>query len=535
MDSTASETEAIDLQEEDVDTAVSSEFYSLSHRSLPLQPSSAPFSDVDESSERHAPPSGSESGTESPEMSSVEAQNPTPESDMVGHVLEAGFQPLRQPQLLPGDQKDMLSNPNIPIIATTLEDQQALLSPSPDTYTSYRGQSSFHPLHDPFTSDFATDGLHGLPSFDTEIKRSDSFRSQASFMTPSTDAFGIDMMGHAQVENDSSRRQSEASGFSSFDSLSPDMIPQLSPSPHQQGLAQDPTSPNPSIASRRKIRPPQRLNQTALRNYPNANGPKTGVEGPRRTEMYGAMRRAASANGPLSGKIFKSCPPVSPLSPRSFDPNLLEQFARASSMTSTSNAFRDTSDASPAKSNFEQQYLSAEAPRLGLQRSSMSNNSLGENAAAAASPSTSDFAQDVAFSGVPTQGFQSFQHPSFTLDTSYGPSSEEALTTPGLSQFGSEVEFPMSLSAPKYVESEPATPSYVPGAVRGTSAMQTQAFPAFKLESPPQSDIFPWSRSPDQQLPMWKSSLGQLSETQSQSFQFQPNITPQNFNSPGRG
>lgn len=530
-DSAASETEVVDVQEEDADHSVSSEFYTLSHRSLPLEPSSAPFSDVDESSERHVPPSGSESGTESPATSSVETQNQTPESDIVGQVLEAGFQPLHQSQLMPADQKDILSNANIPIIATSLEDQQGVLSPSPDTYANYRGQTSFHPLRDPFTTDFAADRMHGLPAFDTEIKRSDSFTSSASFMTPSTEAFSIDIMGHAHVEDGSSRRQSEASGFSSFDALSPDMIPQLSSSPHQHGLTQEPTSPNPSIASRRKIRPPQRLNQTALRNYPN--GPKTGVEGSRRPEMYGAMRRAASANGPLSGKIFKSCPPVSPLSPRSFDPNLLEQFARASSMTSTSNAFRDTSDASPVKPNFEQQYLSADAPRLSLQRSSVSNNSLGENATA--SPSTSDFAQEVAFSGVPTQGFQSFHHPSFTLDTSYGPSSEEALTTPGLSQFGSEVEFPMSLSAPKYVESEPATPSYVPGAVRGTSAMQPQTFPAFKLDSPPQGDIFPWSRSPDQQLPMWKSSLGQLSETQSQSFQFQPNITPQNFNSPGRG
>lgn len=422
---------------------------------------------------------------ESPETNLVEAQIQSNENDV------AGYQPLHQSQLLPPSQPDVFSNSNIPFIATSLEDQQGVLSPSPDTYTNYRDQTSFHPLRDTFPSGFTTNELRCVPTFNTETKRSDSCASIASFMTPSTETFNIDMMGHGHAEDDSSRRQSEASGFSSFDALSPDMVPQVTPSPHQPGSINDHSSPNPSIASRRKIRPPQRLNQTALRNYPN--GPKTGIDGSRRTEIYGTMRRAASANGPLSGKIFKSCPPASPLSPRSFDPIFLEQFARTSSLASTSGTFRDSS------------------------------------------PSTSEFAQEMAFSGAPSQGFQSFHHPGFPLDTSYGPSSDEALTTPGLSHFGSEVEFPMSLSAPKYVESEPATPSYVPGAVRGTSVMQSHTFPAFKLDSPPQGDIFPWSRSPDQQLPMWKSSLGQLSETQSQSFQFQPNITPQNFNSPGRG
>ncbi|KUI60389.1 Homeobox-leucine zipper protein HOX14 [Cytospora mali] len=537
-DSAVSEAEVVDLQEEEVDSVESSEFYTLSHHSQPLQPSSAPFSDADDSSECHAPSSGSgngqdseNSGTESPERSPVEAQTRSHENDGVGQVLEAGYQSLHQAQILPPNQTSIFSDSNIPMIATRLGDQQGVLSPSPDTYASYQDQSHFNSLRDPFSSSYATDELHGLPTFNAEVKRSDSFASSTSFMTPSTENYSMDTMGHGHAEDDSRRRQSEASGFSSFDTLSPDMLPQDSPSPHQPGLAHDQPSPNPSIASRRKIRPPQRLNQTALRNYPN--GPKTGIEGPRRPEMHGTMRRAASANGPLSGKIFKSCPPVSPLSPRSFDPNLLEQFAKASSLTSTTNAFRDKSDASPVRSNFEQQYLSADAPRVNIQRSSISASSIGENAAV--SPSTSDFAQELALSGAPTQTFQSFQHPGFTLDTSYGPSPDEPLTTPGLSQFGSEVEFPMSLSAPKYVESEPATPSYVPGAIRGTSVMQLQTFPAFKLDSPPQGDIFPWSRSPDQQLPMWKSSLGQLSENHSQSFQFQPNITPQNFNSPGRG
>lgn len=457
-------------------------------------------------------------------MNPIGAHDQAHENDMTG------YQSLHQSQLLPSNQTGIFSNSNVPLIATSMEDQHGVLSPSPDTYTNYQDQSSFHSLRDPFASNFTTDELRCLPTFDTGVKRSESFASAASFMTPKTDAFSIDMMGHEHAEDEASRRQSEASGFSNFDALSPDMIPRVSQSPHQSGSTNEQTSPNPSIASRRKIRPPQRLNQTALRNYPN--GPKTGIDGSRRPEIYGTMRRTASANGPLSGKIFKSYPPASPLSPRSFDPNFLEQLARTSTLASTSSAFRDASDASPERSNFEQQYLSADAPHLSLQPSSMAS-SVGE--IAAVSPSTSDFAHEIALSGASAQAFQSSHHPGFPLDTSYGPSSEEALTTPGLSQFGSEVEFPMSLSAPKYVESEPATPSYIPGAVRGTSMMQPQSFPAFKLDSPPQCDIFPWSRSPDQQLPMWKSSLGQLSETQSQSFQFQPNITPQNFNSPGRG
>lgn len=539
-DSAASESEVVDIEEEETDHTVSSEFYSLSHRSQPLQPSSAPFSDVNCSSERRDASSesgdsgdcgssqyGENSGIEPSEASPTEAQSQPHENDVVG------YQPLHQSQLQPSNQTAIFPTSNIPLIATSLEDQQVVLSRSPDTYTNYQDQSSFHSFRDALTSNFTTDELHCLPTFEeTEVKQSDSFASAASFMTPNTEAFNMDMTGRDSADAEFSRHQSETSGFSNFNALSPQMIPQVSPLSQRSGSTDvDQTILNPSIASRRKTRPPQRLNQTALRNYPN--GPKTGIDGSRRPEMYGTMRRAASANGPLSGKIFKSHPPASPLSPRSFDPNFLEQFARSSTLASASSALRDASDASPDRSNFDQQYLSADGPHLGLQRTSISNSSIGENAAV--SPTTSDFAHDIAFSGASTQGFQSFHHPSYQLDTSYGPSSEEALTTPGLSQFGSEVEFPMTLSAPKYVESEPATPSYIPGAVRGTSVMMSsQTFPAFKLDSPPQGDIFPWSRSPDQQLPMWKSSLGQLSENQSQSFQFQPNITPQNFNSPGR-
>ncbi|KAK7744195.1 hypothetical protein SLS53_003716 [Cytospora paraplurivora] len=536
-DFAAPESECINPKEEELDHPVSSEFYTLSHRSQALQPSSAPFSDAGASSERYGPSCSShdgqddeELGVESSETSSVGTYSRPHENDRIGQVIESDYQHLQQSRMLPSSQTNIFSTSNVPLIATNLGDQQGTLSSSPDTYTGHRDQL-YHPPRDPFISEFTPDALNPLPTIKPEARRSECFISSTSFIVPSTEAFGINIMGQDQAENGSSRRQSEASGVSSIDALSPDMIPQASPSPQQPGMTEEPTSPNSSIASRRKLRPPQRLNQTALRNYPN--GPKTGIEGPRRPETYGPVRRAASANGPLSSKITKSCTPVSPLSPRSFGPNLLEQIAKASSLNSTSHAFGDPSDTSPVRSNLEQQYLSADAPRLSFQQSSIPVSSLGEYATRP--PSAPDYAQEVVFSGIQAQGFQAFNHPGFTLDTSYGPSSEEALTTPGLSQFGSEVEFPMSLSAPRYVESEPATPSFIPGAVRGTSATQSQTFPAFKLDSPPQGDIFPWSRSPDQQLPTWKNSLAQLSETQSQSFQFQPNVTPQNFNSPGRG
>lgn len=525
-DTAASETDVVDPQEDESEPVSRSEFYSLSNRSQPLQPSSAPFSDNDERSEQHSPSPNSASGqdtedygTDSSAASPTKIYGTSTEDDIIRDLAGDSHATVSQSQLLPPNQIDAFSNSSVPLIAASFEGHNDNFSSSPDTYADVQDQMSFQSLNDQFAPTFSTGEMHGLPIFATSIDRSDSFASSASILTPSTATFSTGMTSHDHTGDHSGTGESD---FSSVETLSPDMTSGTSPALEQSDSTPDNTFTHPSIASRRKTRPPQRLNQTALRNYPN--GPKTGVEGSKRSEMYGSMRRAASANGPLSGKIFKSGPPVSPLSPRSFDPNFLEQFARNSSLTVASNAFKEGSDGSPVGSTFETQYLSADAPRFSFQRSSISMNGLRENAAV--SPSTPDFARDVAYSGVQKQGFQSFQQPTFTLDTGYGntSSSDEALATPSLSQFGSEIEFPTSLCAPRYVESEPATPA----------AIQSQAFPAFKFDSPPRGDIYPWSRSPDQ-LPMWKGSIAQLSEPQSHNFQFQPNITPQNFQSPGQG
>lgn len=514
----------VEPQEDDSEHVNSSEFYSLSNRSQPLQPSSAPFSDADDLSEKHVPSPNSARGqdsedyaTDSSAASPAAAYGTSPEDDIIRDLAVDSHATVSQTQLLPPNQIDAFSASSVPLIGASFGAHNSSFSSSPDAYTDAQDQMSFQSLHGQFATEFSAAEMHGLPVFTSGIERSDSFASSASMLTPSTATFSTGMTSHDHNGDHSGTGESD---FSSVETLSPDMMSGASPALEQSDSTADNAFTHASIASRRKTRAPQRLNQTALRNYPN--GPKTGVEGSKRSETYGSMRRAASANGPLSGKIFKSGPPVSPLSPRSFDPNFLEQFARNSSLTVASNAFKDGSDGSPVGSTFETQYLSADAPRFNFQRSSM--NSLRENAAV--SPSTPDFVRDVAFSGVQKQGFQSFQHPTFTLDTGYGntSSSDEALATPSLSQFGSEIEFPTTLCAPRYVESEPATPA----------AMQSQAFPAFKFDSPPRGDIYPWSRSPDQ-VPMWKGSIAQLSEPQSHNFQFQPNITPQNFQSPGQG
>ncbi|KAG8165415.1 hypothetical protein KVR01_005690 [Diaporthe batatas] len=525
-DSAASETDVVDAQEDDNEQATSSEFYSLSNRSQPMQPSSAPFSGAADLPEQHLPSPTSTRGQESEDCTTdSSAASPAAvysASPADGHnraSVTDSHAVISQPQQLPPNQIDTFSGTNVPMIAATFEDSNGDFSSSPDAYTDAQDQMSFQSLNGQFAPDFSTTEMHGLPIFSSDVERSDSFTSSASILTPSTATFSTGMTSHDHAGDQSGIGESD---FSSIETLSPDMNSGASPSVEQSDSTADTAFTHPSIASRRKTRPPQRLNQTALRNYPN--GPKTGIEGSKRSDMYGSMRRAASANGPLSGKIFKSAPPVSPLSPRSFDPNFLEQFARNSSLAVASNTFKDVPEGSPVGSTFETQYLSADAPRFSFQRTSVSMSSLRETAAA--SPSTPDFMRDGAFTGVQKQGFQSFHHPTFALDTGYGntSSSDEALATPSLSQFGSEIEFPTSLCAPRYVESEPATPA----------AIQSQAFPAFKFDSPPRGEVYPWSRSPDQ-IPMWKGSIAQLSEPHSHNFQFQPNITPQNFQSPGQG
>lgn len=421
-----------------------------------------------------------------------------------------------------------LSNIDPPFNSSTFDNHHGLLSSSPDMYANTQN-GNFETLHDHFAPNYTSLGeMSGLAGLDGSTDQIGYFPPSASFMTQRTPTISTDLMDSDEMEDHSVRRPSDMSNFSGLESLSPDMMPQTSPSMNHTDLDGNETSPNSSIASRRKTRPPQRLNQMALRSFPN--GPKTGVEGVKRSDVYGTMRRAASATGPLSGKIFKSGPPVSPLSPRSFDPSFLEQLARTSSLSAAS-SMKDASSTSPVRCALEQRYLSAHnsGPGIRHRSSCLSLNSFAERMAL--SPSIAEHSRETSFAGAHHSSFQQhFQHPKFTLDTGYGNvSPDETLTTPGLSQFGSELEFPTTtLSAPRYVESEPATPSYVTIAAT-TSAAQSQGFPTLKVETPPRNDM--WSRSPDQ-LSVWNGALGHFEEPQSQSFQFQPNITPQNFNSP---
>lgn len=249
--------------------------------------------------------------------------------------------------------------------------------------------------------------------------------------------------------------------------------------------------------------------------------------------MYRTMRRAASATGPLSGKIFKSAPPLSPRSPRVLGPNFLEQLKRHSSMSTAAGQYKDVSNTSPVGPTIEQHYLSTGHSRLGLQHraSTLSLNKFAEKMSL--SPSTSDYNQEGSLNRAQNLSLLHFQNTKFAHDTGCGNKSpDESLTTPCLSQFGSELEFPSSLSAPRYVESEPTTPSYVPMTMGNPSAAQPHGYPAHKIETPPQASLFSWARSPDH-FGLWNGPpLGQFGETQSQTFQFQPNITPSNFQSP---
>lgn len=509
-----------DVQEdeaEDDEEAVNSESDSMSTRSQTVKSSSGRFTETDDSSghENQSPDSNDGRGsdgfvTDSPARSPGNVGNKVDEIGRGKQAIELEPESPPQPHLAGLDAQ---------LDCPTLKNQQGIFSsPSPETYLDAHNGSPFDSIHGHFVPSYSS--LGEMPALEVweGTHRSGYLPPSAPFMDQRTPTISTSMVGHDEMDHDLTKRPSEMGDFSGWESLMPSMIAQPSPTMEQMDMAGNQKSPNASIASRRKTRPPQRLNQMALQNYPS--GPKTGVEGGKRPEPYGTIRRAASANGPLSGKIFKSGPPVSPLSPRTWDSNFLEQLARKST------------NASSARPSLEQRFLSADNSGLGIQHrsSSLSLSSSGERMNL--SPRIAEHVRETPVATARHTGFQNYPHPKFTLDTGCGNASpDDALTTPGLSQFGSETEFPTSLSAPRYVESEPATPSYVQVAMPTSTAAQSHGFPTLKIETPPQTDIFPWSRSPDQ-VSMWNGSLSHFGEAQSQNFQFQPNVTPQNFNSP---
>lgn len=499
----------------------------MSNQSQTLKSSSDRLTETDDSSVQENPSPDSCAGrgsnglvVVSPAMHSANAGQLANGTHVVEDIIKTEAQ--GSPQL-------QLSGLDAPLHPSNFEDHQSLFSSSPETYTEAQNETSFDTLNNQFVSNYTSlEEMSGLHVIDGD-HQSGYFPPSTPFLVQRAPAIPTNMMGHDEMDYQAARRPSTMSNYSGMDSLSPHTVAQSSPTFEQLESAGSQAATNASIASRRKTRPPQRLNQVALRSYPN--GPKTGVEGARKGDMGSTIRRIASVNGPLSGKIFKSGPPVSPLSPRSFDPNFLEQLARHPSLAGSS-SLKETSIASPVRPTVEQKYLSADNSGMGIQHrsSSLSLNSFHERMTL--SPSIAEHARETPVVGACHPSFQHPPHPKFTLDTRCGNASpDEALTTPGLSQFGSEMEFPTSLAAPRYVESEPATPSYVPVTMPASSATQTHGYPTLKIETPPQADAYPWSRSPDQ-LSLWNGALGQFGESQSQNFQFQPNVTPQNFNPP---
>lgn len=519
--------------DDDNEDAGTSEVESLASHNGVRQTSSNPISDTDQSSKGQGGPTlyspdgrGNDSLTGSPAANTLEEVNTSAdEYHQARPMLESKLQRSSQPQL--------------PQLNVSLDDtfrfsnHQTILSPSPEAFEDPQDEHSFQTMHDQLSPSYSTLGnMSGLGVFVSDDRQADYFPASASYMTQRTPTITTSIAEHDdEMDLHHSGQHDEASSYSSYNSLSPDMIPQASPNMQQTDLTRSKESSQSSIASRRKTRAPQRLNQTALRDF--HNGPKTGIEDTKRSDMYRTMRRAASANGPLSGKIFKSAPPLSPRSPRAFGPNFLEQLTHHSSLSAAAGHFKDSSSASPIIGTLEQRYLSAGSHGLGLQHrsSSLSLNSYAEKMSL--SPGTSEYHHDASISRGHNLGVLHFQNSKFAHDTGCGNvSPDESLTTPSLSQFGSELDFSTPFSAPRYVESEPTTPSYVPVATGPCSAVHHNGLPTLKIETQPHVNMFPWSRSPDQ-YSLWNGTpVGQFGETQSQTFQFQPNVTPSNFQSP---
>ncbi|CAN8098799.1 unnamed protein product [Discula destructiva] len=512
-----------DADDDEIDEdVVDSDSESMASHSQVLHTSSKTASETDESSSCLDGPTpdssngrGIDSVTGSPAASPLDnMQKIADEHRKTQQVFDNEHRPSSQLQL------------DMSLSDTTFNNQQDILASSPETFETSRDEPSFsQTLRNQFATRFTSlEDLSGLEVFIGEDRRPDFFPRSAAFMNQRTPTITTSIAEHDdEMEGYHSGQHDEANSFSDYGSLSPDM--------DQTDLARTQDCAHTSIASRRKTRPPQRLNQTALRDF--QNGPKTGIEDMKRTDVYRTMRRAASANGPLSGKIFKSAPPISPRSPRAFGTNFLEQLTRHSALSAAASQFKDTSSASPAVHSLEQRYLSAGNPGQGLQHrsSSLSLNSYAEKMSL--SPSTSEYKHEASLNHTQNLGLLHFQNSKFAYDTGCGNiSPDDALATPNLSQFGSELDFSTSLSAPRYVESEPTTPSYVPVTVPASSAAHSRGYPTLKIETPPQANSFPWSRSPDHFTSWSGTSLGQFGEIQSQTFQFQPNITPSNFQSP---
>lgn len=255
-------------------------------------------------------------------------------------------------------------------------------------------------------------------------------------------------------------------------------------------------SPRPvNIAARRNHQRPAPLGLGVSRKGSFCQGPKTGIEMPRRRADDGAsMRRTASASG------LRRLPKVSEAGGRSPGTNF--QGMRSPSYNSAASPMSPSRADTPSTSSSEEHH--------GLPYS---------NFAAAL---TARFGEPAVSTppvtpGLPL-GYQSFANP-FEQAWTHA-ANDQPLATPSLcSHGGSEMDFPATSHIPSYIASQPATPGFP----------RPDAFgPGFRFTHGGMSN------APEYMFPessYIESSLASSPHEQpaSKHFQFAQNVTPQDF------
>lgn len=491
---------------EDRDQGAVSEFYGLTNRHQPLGLSTAAFQDEEDQS-----------------------------NDDASDHLKGGFNPMANARDIPivGLGNDSPVSPEADSIGHTEQpttihqhtgDMSALATPSAvsNPFGPMPIQSEFHqPSSYSFelTEPPAIDGLPGH-DFNGIIRDSSaygSFPERDYFASTANPSFRPQINARAMDNNmlESSSHQSPVESVAKSESLSPSS---MGHSPIAASDMRFKSPPPPAdIAGRRNLRRPAPLGLNSLRTGSLGQGPKTGIEAPRRSETASPMRRIASATGNLPGRVQK--PFMSSNGPRS--PFAIERNKEAL-LQSLHGA---QSPMNGAMSPLSPGHMTLQSLREATVTTNASDEDQGYifGSLGAVSGVLPAYKAEPNVKTPPgTPGLQmNFTEPYYAGSTenawSYGPQ-DEPLPTPSLcSHGGSELEFSMAPQMPGYVASQPVTPSFPPSIGPTYNGFFGSSVASAEYNFP---DSYPTESSA-------RSSPAE--PPRSKQFQFAQNVTPQDF------
>ncbi|KAB5551191.1 hypothetical protein GE09DRAFT_1125334 [Coniochaeta sp. 2T2.1] len=245
-------------------------------------------------------------------------------------------------------------------------------------------------------------------------------------------------------------------------------------------------SPRPvNIAARRNLQRPAPLGLAISRKAPHCQGPKTGIDMPRRDTT--PMRRTASATGLRR---------LQRVSEGLRSPGIHVQGMRSPSYNSSGSPVSPGRSDTPATTNSDEHhglpYGNFNAPLT-----SRFENAINTPPVTPGLP--------LGYSAFPNPFEQAWAHASY----------EQPLATPSLcSHGGSEMDFPGTSHLPTYIASQPVTPGFP----------RPDAFgPGFRFAHGGMSN------APEYTFPESRYVDSSPEQPMSKTFQFARNVTPQNF------